>query len=1713
MTERKADLKFGVDATAVKPGLEQIKRDVKGMSEDVKRSGKEGSEGIEKIGGGSDNAAKKVESATRAMQASLQRQIAAFEAGSKSSRQYQESLIKMRGGDLAALKPLLDQLDAARDKAEAAARANKKLGDSAAAAGQGHDQLAKRINVLGTAADFARGQLLALASGLSLGALAAWVQHINDGVDALNDIKDATGASIENISALEDVGRRTGASFETVGSILVKFNDVLSKATPKSDIANAIKAIGLEADALKKLDPAEALRVVAVALAGFADDANKARLIQDLFGKSVKEAAPFLTDLAEKTELTAKRFTSQTDAAEAFNKKIFDLKATSNDLSRDLVEKMLPGLTQIIDAMGKGAKEGGALLAVWRGLREFGSIALGTDKLGTAMSDAKAQAAELKRLDLLLTGARTTADLDPKSAMAQRRVESLRAQIQATSKAATEASARVSELLNGPAPAPDAAKDGPKDKPSIKTPKTAAEIAAGEAAAKKAADERKKALQEEAKLLAELAGLSGSFADDWEKLNAAYRGGRMSIDQLTEAQKKLLEKQPFMQAQRKQEAEDIKTATEAAKQRVDAYNKEVDGIEKWLESQAQLSTQTVKGIEDRIAAMDQEEEALALAERHNISLAEAINRVRVARLREKRDGSTGYYEGSDEWNRITSEINALDTEADRINAKDRRDKTRDDNLRAKEEIDRWIDDTGRGLGDAVEVGIRDGSEAGGKKMREVLQEQLLRKPFRMVIDAAMNQVVGGLLQMVGIGGGAAGGAGGLGSLFSMGSSLYSGYSGLTSGQGVLGSIGNAFGLGGSSAGLAASNAASAANGLSALPATNVGSFGGVGSGVVGQGGTYTATGAGGGGMGALGAAGMWVMIAYAIANAIGVNRKREVVGTGLTGTLGGDDLTPWENTRKPGTVLMGPEYRRVNPLDWYEDLKKRDQEYVAKLKEQGGKGTLVGSPYGTEFNGTQAMQTPEYLEEIENLAASSKRQSDEIQKGYVAVRKSAVDMANSLGLAGDKLKDWTVALKPEDLNFKDLNEQQISEKIAKVFGDAGTGMARQVLGTWITETIDVVNSTLVSQLTDTTEQVYDLQVDQVTRTRYVASEYAKAGETAFETLTRLSTSFHTLNEASDALGFGIHQGSLALADFADDFIEAFGGLERFTTQSNAFLQNFYSDDKRREAAARSAARSAERLGLQGITAEGILQVANTGNTQAVVDAVNSLVSNPELYGDAMEWANGIAWLFQSSEAAAPAVQDLGNAIDELTQSYQNAVKSLTSDRDSLAVEVLRAQGDEKGAKALERTQYMAQFAGLDEVRRKEIETLYDGNMATRAYIEGIKAAAQAQLDALAKLRADSLALIDAAAGKTDAAMAAYERAADKERERLQGVIDATRAVFQAAEDGAKSFFSQVDEVAKFQGQEGRAFITQALASVRAGGELPDGQKLSDAIAAVGQGFAATQYATQAEADFQRLVVANELKGLQEASGDQLDTAEAQLKALNDQSQWAREQVDALRGIDSKLKTLPEAIAALIAAYNGESQTRSNVGAKAIIGTGSAIYDKTKGAGLTSSGEYFDASDMAAAAAAVIAANPGGSGKASVLDALEGKGYTMPQYNEMFGLPPGTLEAEAKALGRPIFHAGTPYVPETGYALLQRGEMVIPTAYNPNAHGRVGGDGVGSSARVEALLAMLIERVSALEAPLTNIDSQTSETREILDRVTEGGNSMKSDVMNEVTLAA
>jgi hypothetical protein len=198
----------------------------------------------------------------------------------------------------------------------------------------------------------------ALAKAFAGVSVVAFIKSTVNALDALNDVADATGATVENLSALEDVARRNGGTLDSVAGILVKFNGALKEADGKNGVSQALKAIGLNAEELRKLDPAEALRRTAVALAGYADDGNKARLVQELFGKNIREAAPFLKDLAEQGQLNATVTAQQARESEIFNKQLYAFQTNASNAGRAIVSDLIPAMNLFFDRL-KGLKEAG----------------------------------------------------------------------------------------------------------------------------------------------------------------------------------------------------------------------------------------------------------------------------------------------------------------------------------------------------------------------------------------------------------------------------------------------------------------------------------------------------------------------------------------------------------------------------------------------------------------------------------------------------------------------------------------------------------------------------------------------------------------------------------------------------------------------------------------------------------------------------------------------------------------------------------------------------------------------------------------------------------------------------------------------------------------------------------------------------------------------------------------------------------------------------------------------------------------------------------------------------------------------------------------------------------------------------------------------------------------------------------------------------------
>lgn len=374
-------------------------------------------------------------------------------------------------------------------------------------------------------------------------------------------------------------------------------------------------------------------------------------------------------------------------------------------------------------------------------------------------------------------------------------------------------------------------------------------------------------------------------------------------------------------------------------------------------------------------------------------------------------------------------------------------------------------------------------------------------------------------------------------------------------------------------------------------------------------------------------------------------------------------------------------------------------------------------------------------------------------------------------------------------------------------------------------------------------------------------------------------------------------------------------------------------------------------------------------------------------------------------------------------------------------------------------------------------------------------AAKAAADAAQAERERQLQVAQSA---TDAAYSALEREVNARRAVVQDTISDVRSVFDAVGDAARGLYGDVGSTRAMMGAQGQAFIDQALSNARLTGYLPDPEELRKAIAAATGDLGKSVFASKFEEDRSRLLIAGKLSDLESISGDQLTEAEKQLASLDGILENARQQIDALRGIDNSVLGVDARIAMLTDAILAETAARAAVAAGAgggggggggstpppaqqgvtdLLGAGGAYYSTLSDMGYArDTGLPWMGQTIREAASELVQA---GNARA-VYDAIAASGFSLSQADSILQIPAGTAEEWARSVGLPVFHNGTPFVPQTGLALLERGEAVIPRTFNPFTHG-------AGNAEVVAELRAVREQLAATQAELAAIREHSKRT--------------------------
>lgn len=389
-----------------------------------------------------------------------------------------------------------------------------------------------------------------------------------------------------------------------------------------------------------------------------------------------------------------------------------------------------------------------------------------------------------------------------------------------------------------------------------------------------------------------------------------------------------------------------------------------------------------------------------------------------------------------------------------------------------------------------------------------------------------------------------------------------------------------------------------------------------------------------------------------------------------------------------------------------------------------------------------------------------------------------------------------------------------------------------------------------------------------------------------------------------------------------------------------------------------------------------------------------------------------------------------------------------------------------------------------------------------------------------------------------------------------GALAGNMGAFVDGSSGIKGLYGEVESARTASAAEGMAFIENALRNARATGYLPESAALNDAITSARGGMGDRQYTSQADQDFDRLVLAGQLKELTGYAEPQLtaaeqaaQSAEDQIKALDDILRNARDQVDELRGIDTSVKSIPEALAALQVALVAESQAQTQSFLAGIVaglssgqikpqdaiqryeGKDGEVIPREKWVDLAGTQSYISSGGAVAlggnAQSGLDAVVTGKTGTQftvrsavdyvneamrtgdlrAVYNAAVMHGISSTSLDAMMGWPGGTALDWAKSQGLPAFAVGTNYVPRDMVARIHEGEAIVPKAYNPAANPGMG----GNSARMESLLSEINAKLEELKGLQSEGNDNTGGTRDLIDRVSGGGNAFAAEIMNQPTV--
>lgn len=258
------------------------------------------------------------------------------------------------------------------------------------------DSIKRGLGGLTDTAKGVNGVLANLGVAVSVAGLTAMVKSAIDTGDALDEMSQRVGVSVETLSVWKPAAEQSGVSGESFEKGLRKLSTtMLEAATGSEDAARNFAAVGVEFKnqdgTLRATD--QVLLDLAERFKAMPDGAEKTALAVQLFGKSGAELIPFLNqgrdginELAAEMQALGVQMSSETAAqAGNFNDALDKLHLATKSIGNQIIASLLPALNDMASGMVESAKQGGTLRTILDGVvLVLKTLALGAATVGKA---------------------------------------------------------------------------------------------------------------------------------------------------------------------------------------------------------------------------------------------------------------------------------------------------------------------------------------------------------------------------------------------------------------------------------------------------------------------------------------------------------------------------------------------------------------------------------------------------------------------------------------------------------------------------------------------------------------------------------------------------------------------------------------------------------------------------------------------------------------------------------------------------------------------------------------------------------------------------------------------------------------------------------------------------------------------------------------------------------------------------------------------------------------------------------------------------------------------------------------------------------------------------------------------------------------------------------------------------------------------------------